>query len=71
MDAVFLSRIQFALAAGFHFIFPPLTLGIGLMIFINETIFIKTGNEMNKNISKFLVKIIALVFSIGVATGIV
>lgn len=71
MDAVFLSRIQFALAAGFHFIFPPLTLGMGLMIFINETIFLKTGNEMNKNISKFLVKILALVFSIGVATGIV
>ncbi len=71
MDAVFLSRIQFALAAGFHFIFPPLTLGMGLLIFINETIFLKTGNEMNKNISKFLVKILALVFSIGVATGIV
>jgi cytochrome d ubiquinol oxidase subunit I len=71
MDAVFLSRIQFALAAGFHFIFPPLTFGIGLMILINETIYVKTGNEMNKNISKFLVRILALVFAVGVATGIV
>lgn len=71
MDAVFLSRIQFALAAGFHFIFPPLTMGMGLIIFINEVVFLKTKNEMNRNISKFLVKILALVFSIGVATGIV
>lgn len=71
MDAVFLSRIQFALAAGFHFIFPPLTMGVGLIIFINEVVFLKTKNEMNRNISKFLVKILALVFSIGVATGIV
>jgi len=71
MDAVFLSRLQFALAAGFHFIFPPITLGMGLIILINETIYIKTGSEINKVISKFLVKLLALVFTIGVATGIV
>lgn len=71
MDALFLSRIQFALAAGFHFIFPPLTLGMGLILLINETIYLKTENELNKIISKFLVKIFALVFTIGVATGIV
>lgn len=71
MDAVFLSRIQFALAAGFHFIFPPLTLGMGLLIVINETLYLKTDKEIYKNISKFLVKIFALIFAIGVATGIV
>ncbi len=71
MDAVFLSRIQFALAAGFHFIFPPLTLGMGLLILINETLYIKTDKEIYKNISKFLVKIFALIFAIGVSTGIV
>jgi cytochrome d ubiquinol oxidase subunit I len=71
MDAVFLSRIQFALAAGFHFIFPPLTLGMGLLIVINETLYLKTDKEIYKNISKFLVKIFALIFAIGVSTGIV
>lgn len=71
MDAVFLSRIQFAITAGFHFIFPPLTLGLGLIILINETLYIKTDNELFKNISKFIIKIFALIFAIGVATGIV
>ncbi len=71
MDAVFLSRIQFAFTAGFHFIFPPLTFGLGLIILISETIYLKTDNELYKNISKFIIKIFALVFSIGVATGIV
>ncbi len=71
MDAVFLSRIQFALTAGFHFIFPPLTFGLGLIILVNETLYLKTGKELYKNISKFIIKIFALIFSIGVATGIV
>jgi cytochrome d ubiquinol oxidase subunit I len=71
MDAVFLSRIQFAFTAGFHFIFPPLTLGIGLIILIYETLYIRTDKEIYKNISKFIVKIFALIFAIGVATGIV
>lgn len=71
MDAVFLSRIQFALAAGFHFIFPPLTLGMGLLILINETIYLRTDKDIYKNISKFMVKIFALIFAIGVSTGIV
>ena len=71
MDAVFLSRIQFALTAGFHFIFPPLTFGLGLVILITETLYIKTDNELFKNISKFIIKIFALIFAIGVATGIV
>jgi cytochrome d ubiquinol oxidase subunit I len=71
MEAVFLSRIQFALTAGFHFIFPPLTFGLGLIILIYETLFIRTDKEIYKTISHFLVKILALVFAVGVATGIV
>jgi len=71
MDAVFLSRVQFAFTAGFHFIFPPLTLGIGLIILIYESLYIKTDKVVYKNISKFIVKIFALIFAIGVATGIV
>lgn len=71
MDAVFLSRVQFALTAGFHFIFPPLTFGLGLIILVYETLYIRTDKELYKNISKFIIKIFALIFAIGVATGIV
>ncbi|PKL17223.1 MAG: cytochrome ubiquinol oxidase subunit I [Spirochaetae bacterium HGW-Spirochaetae-5] len=71
MDAVFLSRIQFAFTAAFHFIFPTLTLGMGLLILINETIYLKTDKELYKNISKFMIKIFALIFTLGVSTGIV
>jgi cytochrome d ubiquinol oxidase subunit I len=71
MEAVFLSRIQFALTAGFHFIFPPLTFGLGLIILIYETLYIRTDKEIYKNISQFIIKILALVFAVGVASGIV
>ncbi|HNR88093.1 MAG TPA: cytochrome ubiquinol oxidase subunit I [Spirochaetota bacterium] len=71
MDAVLLSRIQFALAAGFHFLFPPITLGLALIIVILETRYLRGGDELVKRMSAFLVKILALVFTVGVATGIV
>ena len=71
MDAVLLSRIQFALAAGFHFLFPPITLGLALIIVILETKYLRGGDELVKRMSAFLVKILALVFTVGVATGIV
>ncbi len=71
MDAVLLSRIQFAFAAGFHFLFPPLTLGITFIIFIIELINFKKKDEIYEKISKFLVKILALIFTMGVSTGIV
>ncbi len=71
MDAVFLSRIQFGLAAGFHFIFPPLTLGLTVIILYIETIYYRKRLNLYRDINKFLVKILALVFSVGVATGIV
>ncbi len=71
MDAVLLSRIQFAMTAGFHFIFPPLTLGLGLIILIYETLYIRTNKEQYMNIAKFIIKIFALIFAIGVASGIV
>ena len=71
MDAVFLSRIQFGVAAGFHFLFPPLTLGLSLIIFILETLYFKKNNEIYKEMSSFLIKIFALIFTAGVATGIV
>jgi len=71
MDAVLLSRIQFAVTVGFHFLFPPLTFGLTLLILIFETSYLKTENERYQKLSNFLVKILGLVFVLGTATGIV
>lgn len=71
MDVVMLSRIQFALTSGFHYIYPPLSIGLGLMLCIFEGIYMKTKNPLYKEITKFWVKIFALTFALGVATGLV
>jgi cytochrome bd ubiquinol oxidase subunit I len=71
MDAVFLARIQFGLTAGFHFIFPPISIGLILIIVICELLYLKTDRDIHKTLSTFLIKIFGLVFTIGVATGIV
>jgi len=70
MDAVMLSRIQFGFAAGFHFIFPPLTLGLSLLIVILESLYLKRNEEIYKNVSDFIIRIFAVVFILGTATGI-
>jgi cytochrome d ubiquinol oxidase subunit I len=71
MDPVLLSRIQFGLVAGFHFIFPPTTFGLTFIILILETLYLKHNKELYKKLSSFLIKILGLVFVLGVATGIV
>ena len=71
MDVVMLSRIQFALTSGFHYIYPPLSIGIGLMLVIFEGIYLKTKSPLYKEIAKFWVKVFALTFALGVATGVV
>ncbi|MBC8180700.1 cytochrome ubiquinol oxidase subunit I [candidate division KSB1 bacterium] len=71
MDVVLLSRIQFAFTIGFHFLFPPITLGLTLIIFILEVLYRKKRDEMYKNMSSLFVKILGLVFVVGTATGIV
>lgn len=71
MDVVFLSRIQFALTSAFHYIYPPMSIGIGLMLVIFEGVYLKTKLPLYKEITKFWVKIFALTFALGVATGIV
>jgi cytochrome d ubiquinol oxidase subunit I len=65
------SRAQFALTALFHWIFVPLTLGITFIIAIMETIYVKTGNEEWKRITKFWMTLFGINFAIGVATGII
>lgn len=70
MDPVLLSRIQFGFTAGFHFLFPPLTFGLSLLIVIFESLWLKKKEDLYKRISSFLVKILALTFVMGVASGI-
>jgi cytochrome d ubiquinol oxidase subunit I len=71
MDVVLLSRIQFALTSAFHYIYPPMSIGIGLMLVIFEGIYLKTKNPLYQEIAKFWAKIFALTFALGVATGVV
>ncbi len=71
MDPVLLSRIQFALTAMFHYIFPPFSVGLGLLLVIMEGLYLKTGDERYLRMTKFWAKIFGLIFAIGVATGIV
>lgn len=71
MDAVLLARLQFALTIAFHFIFPPITIGLAWLLVIAETIGWKKKSEVYKKIGKFFAKILAVTFAVGVATGIV
>ncbi len=70
MDTLMLSRLQFASATFFHFLFVPLTLGLSILIAIMETIYVRTGDEDYKNMAKFWGKIFLINFAIGVVTGI-
>ncbi len=70
MDAVLLSRIQFALTIGFHFIFPPLTIGLAWIIAYMMTRYVRTGDELYKTMSRFWIKLFGISFAVGVATGI-
>ncbi len=71
MDVEILARVQFALTIAFHYIYPPLSIGIGVLLVVMEGMYLKTKNEVYKQMTKFWVKIFALTFAIGVATGIV
>ncbi|MGN6370686.1 MAG: cytochrome ubiquinol oxidase subunit I [Phycisphaerae bacterium] len=71
MDALTLSRMQFGLTIAFHYIFPPLSIGLGLILVVMESLWLRTGDLLYGNMAKFWVKIFALIFSIGVASGIV
>ncbi len=71
MDVVVLSRIQFALTSCFHYIYPPMSIGLGLMLVLFEGIYLKTKNPLYKEIAKFWTKVFALTFALGVATGLV
>ena len=71
MDVLTLSRIQFGLTIGFHYIYPPLSIGLGLMLVIMEACWLKTKNPIYHQMAKFWTNVFALTFALGVATGIV
>ncbi len=69
-DVTLLSRLQFAVAVFFHFLFVPLTLGLSVLLAIMETIYYRTGNEQYKRMAKFWGKLFLINFALGVVTGI-
>ena len=72
MDDVFLlSRIQFALTIIFHYIFPPLSIGLGAIMVIMEGTYLRTGNVIYHQMTKFWSRVFAVNFAMGVATGLV
>ncbi len=70
MDVITLSRVQFAVATYFHFLFVPLTLGLSVLVAIMETRFVRTGDEEYKRMAKFWGKLFVINFALGVVTGI-
>ena len=71
MDTEILARIQFAFTIAFHYIYPPLSIGLGLLMVLFESMYIRTKNKKYHILAKFWTKIFALTFGIGVVTGIV
>ncbi|WP_304145232.1 cytochrome ubiquinol oxidase subunit I [Mesoflavibacter zeaxanthinifaciens] len=71
MDVEILARIQFAFTVAFHYIYPPLSIGIGLIMVIFEGLYLKTGKKEYEILTRFWLKIFAITFGIGVATGII
>ncbi|MEO1382284.1 MAG: cytochrome ubiquinol oxidase subunit I [Bacteroidota bacterium] len=71
MEVEILARIQFAFTVAFHYIYPPLSIGLGLIMVIMEGLFLWTKNKEYETLARFWTKIFALTFGIGVATGIV
>ena len=65
------SRAQFALTAGYHWIFVPLTLGLAVIMASMETLYVIKKDEFWKNTAKFWMKLFAINFAVGIATGII
>ncbi len=70
MDPVVLHRLHFAFTATFHYIFPQLTMGLALLIFILKTAARRTGDEHYNRAARFWIRIFAIGFALGVVTGI-
>ncbi|EXL05932.1 cytochrome ubiquinol oxidase subunit I [Aquamicrobium defluvii] len=71
LDIVDLSRLQFAITALYHFLFVPLTLGLSVLLAIMETVYVMTGRDIWRQMTKFWGVLFGINFVMGVATGIV
>src|SRR5512143_1267400 len=71
MDSVLLARLQFGITTVYHFFFVPLTLGLSVLVAIMETLYVRTGREVYKDMAKFWGKLFLINFAMGVVTGIV
>jgi len=71
MDVEILARVQFAVTIMFHYIYPPLSIGLGIILVIIEGIYLATKDPFYLKMAKFWTKVFALTFALGVATGIV
>src|SRR6202047_4969593 len=69
-DVVDLSRLQFAVTALYHFLFVPLTLGLSWILVIMESVYVMTGKEIYRDMTKFWGKLFGINFAMGVTTGI-
>ncbi len=70
-DALMLARIQFAFTVSFHFLFPAITIGLASYLAVLEGLWLKTGREDYMSLYRYWIKIFALVFAMGVVSGIV
>jgi cytochrome d ubiquinol oxidase subunit I len=70
MDPVFLSRLQFAITAGFHFIFPPITIGLAWLLVIVEWRIWRRDDSVARQVAHVFSKLLGITFAVGVATGI-
>jgi cytochrome d ubiquinol oxidase subunit I len=70
MDAVMLSRIQFAVTTMFHFIFVPISLGLSVLVAYMETKYVRTGEDIYLGMTKFWGKLFLINFALGIVTGI-
>jgi cytochrome d ubiquinol oxidase subunit I len=71
LDVLLLSRIQFALTIMFHYLFPPLSIGLGMLMVFMEGMYLRTGDVHYHTMTRFWSRIFAVNFALGVATGIV
>ena len=71
LDVVVLSRVQFALTVMFHYLFPPLSIGLGAAMVVTEGMFLRTKDRDLESLARFFTKLFAVNFAVGVATGIV
>lgn len=71
MDPLLLARLQFAITTIYHFFFVPLTLGLSVLVAIMETIYVRTGQDVYKEMARFWGKLFLINFAMGVVTGIV